>query len=442
MSNQIDRDDTAVELEEQLPRGWRCKPLSSVAEIRVSNVDKKTTEGEEPVRLCNYIDVYNNEYITAAVDFMEATATLAEIARFGVEVGDVMITKDSETPDDIGVPSVATWSSERLVCGYHLALLKPDRREVEPVYLSKYLRLPRVTSYFGRLACGSTRYGLSNSGIARTPLQMPLVPEQRKIARILTTLDNLIEKTEALIAKYQAVKQGMMHDLFTRGIDAQGHLRPARNEAPDLYKLTELGWIPKEWWVATIGDLFDKRTEHGREGLPVMSIVMRDGLVERSSVDRRVESNLRPEGHALVLEGDIAYNMMRMWQGVLGRASFDCLVSPAYVVLKPKDSINTHFAAFLFSDERSIQKFRQFSQGVVDDRLRLYFHDLVEIQFAVPTSLDEQEAIAKRIEACNRRIATEHRALEQYRCIRLGLMRDLLTGKVRVRVDDGEEGAL
>jgi len=240
MTNHADIDDAAVGSAEQLPRGWRRKSLSSVAEIRVSNVDKKTTEGEEPVRLCNYIDVYNNEYITAAIDFMEATATPAEIARFRVGVGDVMITKDSETPNDIGVPSVATWSNERLVCGYHLALLKPDRREVEPVFLAKYLRLPKVASYFGKLACGSTRYGLSNSGIARTPLQLPLVPEQRKIARILTTLDGLIEKTEALIAKYQAVKQGMMHDLVTRGIDAHGHLRPHQSESPDLYKPSEL----------------------------------------------------------------------------------------------------------------------------------------------------------------------------------------------------------
>lgn len=265
--------------------------------------------------------------------------------------------------------------------------------------------------------------------------------EQSKIARILTTLESLFEMTEALIAKLQAGKKGLMHDLFTRGVDAHGQLRPPQVEAPDLYQQSEWGWIPKEWWVATIGELFDKRTEHGREGLPVMSVVMKDGLVERSSVDRRVESNLPPQGHALVLEGDIAYNMMRMWQGVLGRASFDCLVSPAYVVLKPKDTINTRFAAFLFSDERSIQKFRQFSQGVVDDRLRLYFHDLVHIPFAVPTSLDEQDEIANRIEACNKRIATEKTVLAQYQCLRLGLMQDLLTGRVRVKGDQSEEAA-
>ena len=78
-------------------------------------------------------------------------------------------------------------------------------------------------------------------------------PQQRKIARILTTVDNLIEKTEALIAKYQAIKQGMMHDLFTRGVDAHGHLRLPYEEAPELYKPSELGWIPREWRATTVG---------------------------------------------------------------------------------------------------------------------------------------------------------------------------------------------
>jgi type I restriction enzyme S subunit len=166
--------------------------------------------------------------------------------------------------------------------------------------------------------------------------------------------------------------------------------------------------------------------------VPVMSVVMKDGLVERASVERRVESNLPPEGHALVLEGDIAYNMMRMWQGVLGRALFDCLVSPAYVVLKPREAINTHFAEWLFRDERSILKFRWASRGVVDDRLRLYADDLFAIEFAIPKSLDEQESIAQRLDAIKDQIAKESAILDKYKRIRVGLMQDLLSGTKRV----------
>ncbi len=75
----------------------------------------------------------------------------------------------------------------------------------------------------------------------------PQPPQQRRIAEILSTLDETIEQTEALIAKYQQIKAGLMHDLFTRGVTPDGKLRPTRAEAPQLYKESPLGWIPKEW---------------------------------------------------------------------------------------------------------------------------------------------------------------------------------------------------
>ena len=89
-----------------LPRRWEAKPLRAVADYVVSNVDKVPADDEAPVRLCNYTDVYNNEFITLDLDFMEATATQAEIARFGMAVDDVIITKDSESWDDIAVPAL------------------------------------------------------------------------------------------------------------------------------------------------------------------------------------------------------------------------------------------------------------------------------------------------------------------------------------------------
>ena len=95
------------------PPGWKEVPLTSVADIRFSGVDKVSRSGETPVRLCNYIDVYDNDYITAGMNFMRATATCAEIERFGLQIGDVIITKDSETPDDIGVPAVVDSSGVR-----------------------------------------------------------------------------------------------------------------------------------------------------------------------------------------------------------------------------------------------------------------------------------------------------------------------------------------
>ena len=163
---------------------WLSVSLGDIADIRFSNVDKKDAHGEVPVRLCNYLDVYRNDYITKDLAFMEATATRAEIERFHVEKGDVLLTKDSETPDDIGIPAVVIEQVEDLLCGYHLALIKPNRERVDSVFLAKLLGCKPTASYFSRLANGSTRYGLSSASIAATPVRLPsLVQEPRSRSR-------------------------------------------------------------------------------------------------------------------------------------------------------------------------------------------------------------------------------------------------------------------
>jgi type I restriction enzyme S subunit len=124
----------------KLPDGWREVPLASVAEVRFSGVNKLSLPSEEPVRLCNYTDVYNNDCITGDLEFMRATATQPEIDRFGTQLGDVIITKDSETPDDIGIAAVVDYTAPDLLCGYHLALIRPRTEEVDPTFLAKQLR--------------------------------------------------------------------------------------------------------------------------------------------------------------------------------------------------------------------------------------------------------------------------------------------------------------
>jgi type I restriction enzyme S subunit len=110
------------------------------------------------------------------------------------------------------------------------------------------------------LAQGSGQPNLNKQIVDNLRLRIPPLPQQRKIARILTTLDNVITQTEALIAKYQAIKQGLMHDLFSRGVDATGKLRSPQSEAPELYKQSALGWIPKEWEVSCVESEFQIST--------------------------------------------------------------------------------------------------------------------------------------------------------------------------------------
>ena len=116
--------------------GWEAKTLRDLADIHISNVDKKVHASEMPVKLCNYMDVYSNEYITSKIQFMDASASIAEVERFSLNFGDVIITKDSETPDDIGIPTVVFEKINDLVCGYHLALIRPNPDQLDSVYLA------------------------------------------------------------------------------------------------------------------------------------------------------------------------------------------------------------------------------------------------------------------------------------------------------------------
>src|SRR3569833_1381346 len=141
-----------------------------------------------------------------------------------------------------------------------------------------------------------------------------------------------------------------------------------------------------------LGDYFTSRQEPGIVGLPVMSVTMNDSLVCRDDLERRMESTLRPDQHLLVRKGDIAYNMMRMWQGACGLAEADGIVSPAYVVLTPKPGIDSRFAYHWFKSARMIHLFWAYSHGLTEDRLRLYFDEFTEIP-AEPPPLDKQKRI-------------------------------------------------
>lgn len=199
----------------RIPVEWKVSPLSEFADIRVSNVDKKIYKAETTIKLCNYMDVYTNDYVTASIDFLSATASKSEIYRFGLQAGDVIITKDSETPDDIGVSSVVTETIDKLVCGYHLALIRLRNSDVDSIYLAKQISSTLISRYYALNANGSTRFGLLLGTIEDTWIPIAPYPEQIKIAKTLFQVDETIEKTESIAVKLNRIKTGLMQDLLT-----------------------------------------------------------------------------------------------------------------------------------------------------------------------------------------------------------------------------------
>lgn len=143
-------------------------PLSELVDLTLSSVDKKSKHGEQEVQLCNYMDVYNNNFINGNLGFMTATASEREITRCSLAAGDVVITKDSEQHDDIGVPALVREDIPNLVCGYHLAILRPKPSKVFGPYLYYALQAQDVQHQFHSFANGITRFGLRKSDIELT----------------------------------------------------------------------------------------------------------------------------------------------------------------------------------------------------------------------------------------------------------------------------------
>jgi type I restriction enzyme, S subunit len=195
----------------EIPEHWEVRRLKFMADVNFSTIDKHSHKEEKQVRLCNYVDVYKHEYITNDFDFMIATATDAEIKRFSVEKGDVIITKDSETADDIAIPALVVEDLENVVCAYHLAHIKPSRELVESEFLFRLFQSKKINSHFEVAAKGVTRHGLSYDDINSVFLPYPptLNEQQEIIKHIKTetrTLDIAISKAEReteLIKEYR-----------------------------------------------------------------------------------------------------------------------------------------------------------------------------------------------------------------------------------------------
>jgi type I restriction enzyme S subunit len=335
--------------------------------------------------------------------------------------GDVLFNRTNSLAQ---VGKTSLWRGELPVASFASYCVRFVCREseIEPAYLVWYMNLQDVQIYIKRIATPAVQQVNVNPTRLRQLLEVRFpksLDEQRNIVAVLEDADLAIRNTESVIAKQLQLKAGMLQDLLTRGLDAHGRLRITRY--PD-----------RAFKEFSLGELFTPSRDPGRSGLPLMSVTLRDGLMPRDPNERRVETGLSAQQHLLARRGDIAYNMMRMWQGACGLATEDCLLSPAYVVVSPNDRIDSAFAYLLFKSPGTIQKFHAYSRGLTDDRLRLYYHDFAKIKVTVPASVDEQRQAALLFAEFLERSKTDEQILAKLRLQKLGLMHDLLTGSVRV----------
>ena len=194
-----------------------------------------------------------------------------------------------------------------------------------------------------------------------------------------------------------------------------------------------------DWSLKKGDELFFNSRAKGEEGLPIYSVTLHDGLVPRESLDRRMENDAANEDNLRAQTGDLVYNMMRMWQGAVGLAETECMVSPAYVVLRAKKETDPKFFEWNFNRSRTLYDLWAYSYGLTNDRLRLYFKDFAQINFWVPSKKEEQQKIATFLSAIDDKLKKLRRKRELLETYKRGLMQKLFSQEIRFKKDDGSD---
>lgn len=423
--------DSGVEWLGEVPEHWGVRRLRNVADVRFSNVDKHSKDQEKAVRLCNYSDVYHNDRIRSDMDFMRATATHEEVSRFGLAVGDVLITKDSETWDDIGVPAVVESTVPSLVCGYHLALIRPKAGTACGKFLRAALSSPRVATQLHVCANGVTRFGLSQNAIKSAWLPAPPLPEQTLSARFLdhatSHIERYIRAKEKLIALLEEQKRVIVHDAVTGRIDVRTG-QPYAEYKPSGVKW--LGEVPATWMMSTIKAEFEC-LNHRR--LP-LSGNERGAMTSRqydyygaSGVIDKVEGYLFDDDLLLIAEDGANLVLRNLPLAIIARGKF--WVNNHAHILKPRGGRLEYLAELMESLD-----YLPWISGAAQPKLTQ--DRLMSITIAVPKR-DEQDVIAsyllEQTEHICISIARAQREIELLHEYRTRLIADVVTGKLDVR---------
>ena len=423
------------------PRSWRETTLGKAAEIVMGQSPPGYTYNQNGrgVPLINGPVEFGNRFPIKIQWTSAPSKTCLD--------GDILFCVRGSTTGRINV------SNDTYCIGRGLAALRGRDGISDTGFLELLLRQLAVDILEEARGSGSTFPSITGSRLAQRTFLLPPLLQQRKIAQILATVDNLIEKTEALVTKYQAIKQGMMHDLFTHGVDERGHLRPPYEEAPELYKQSEMGWIPKPWDCLGFGDfivsgpqngLYKSNSSYSVDGSPIVRI---DGFYDGKLCDVKSFRRLhltRAELAAYMLEADdILVNRVNSIDFV-GKSAIvpQLLESTVFESNIMRLKVNRErllpcFAIRLLCHHTTQRQFCQSAKSAVA-QASINQSDIRRCFVAVP-KLSEQIWLIERCRSIECQIDWEKNYLVKLRRQKSGVMQDLLSGKVRVSVDEAEE---
>ena len=389
-----------------IPKGWKFVPIGSIFIER-----KETAVVSDKVPLFSLtIDkgiTLKTERYERGFLLKEAEKNKFSIVKYGDFVFNPMNLR-------FGAIAYSRESKKVTVSGYYNVLILKDKK-IDIDFLESYLRCHQIMGLYNRIAIGSLieKRRIHLSILNETYFALPSPEEQLEIGNIIRKLDNYIALKNQLLNAKQEIRKGLMQVLLTGKLRFSGH--------------------SKKWRTIALGEVFNNRTESGREDLPLLSITGDGGVVNRDSLAKRDTSKKDKSRYLRICPGDIGYNTMRMWQGVNGLSKLEGIVSPAYTVVTPDQTLDVEFIATFFKFPPIINLFRRHSQGLVDDTLNLKYRHFSEIKVTIPEK-DEQIKIVSVFKIIDQELRGVKQQLDFLKVQKKGLMQQLMTGKKRTNI--------
>ncbi|WP_069301493.1 restriction endonuclease subunit S [Neptunicoccus sediminis] len=389
---------------------------------------------EEGVRLIQLQNIGINEWFDANQKFISERKFLS-LQRHGTVPGDIAIAKMAEP---VARACIVPPVSEQFVVVADCIRLRPDTSRFVPSYIAKAINSPYTRLEAEKKAIGSTRVRINLTTLKTVGCLVPSFERQSKIAEVLDTLDAAIRGTEAVVAKLKAMKQGLLHDLLTRGIDANGDLRPPHTEAPHLYKETSLGWLPKEWdWGKLedhcsricVGIVIRPADYYVSEGVPTFrSANVREGQLTGTDL-----VYISPQSNAMLHKSQVRKgDILTVRTGYPGTSAvvpdeYDGCNCVDILITTPAGSISADFLCRWINSPFGKEQVLNGQGGLAQQHFNV--GEMREL-IVVEPSIVEQDEISRRLAAAESKLEEELKLLDKLRLQKSGLMDDLLTGRV------------
>jgi type I restriction enzyme S subunit len=390
-----------------IPKDWDIKTLGEIGEITGAGVDKKSNPGEQPVRLVNYVDVYNRRPITSNLLSHWVTAPATKANRCSVRRGDVFFTPTSEVREDIAVSSMALEDIPDAVYSYHLVRLRCND-EIEVTYRAHAFTAKYFLDQASVLADGSgTRYVVNLPNFRRMLVALPPRDEQRRIGTMVTDIETQIAKLTELIRKKSSIKQGTMQRLLTGKVRLPG--------------------FTGEWVEKTLEDiticldnlripLNEKQRNDMKGNYPYCGANGVVDFIDQYAIDDDI----------ILMAEDGGYFDQYAVRPIAYRITGKCWVNNHAHILKSRTGYDQGFIFYSLVHKNIL---RYIASGT---RAKLNKSEMNKIEVFLPKEKLEQEAIAEVLSDMDAEITALEQRLEKAKAIKQGMMQQLLTGRIRL----------